>query len=121
MMPQMRLNSKHCLKRAKDQTKPAARLTCDNLPRRWMPTAIPSLTVSPRRQVLQAIVDPIGYHRRCFAAHNGLVRVTMSPTLPPQQVLINDPAVLQELMTRDGGRRLLTPPFQAGASRPTAP
>ncbi len=109
MMPQMRLNSKHCLKQAKGQAKPAAHLTCANRPCRWMPTAIPSLAVSPRRQVLQAIVDPIGYHRRCFAAHNGLVRVTMSPTLPPQQVLINDPAVLQELMSRDGGRGLSAP------------
>lgn len=74
-----------------------------------MPAAIPSLAVSPRRQVLQAIVDPIGYHRRCFTAHNGAVRVCMSPTLPPQQVLINDPAMLQELISRDGGRGLSAP------------
>lgn len=74
-----------------------------------MPEAIPSLAISPRRQVVQAIVDPIGYHRRCFTAHNGVVRVTMSPTLPPRQVLINDPAVLQELMARDGGRGLSAP------------
>ncbi|MEB3351107.1 MAG: cytochrome P450 [Cyanobacteriota bacterium] len=74
-----------------------------------MPAAIPSLAVSPRRQVLQAIVDPIGYHRRCFTAHNGAVRVSMSPTLPPQQVLINDPLVLQELINRDTGRGLSAP------------
>jgi len=74
-----------------------------------MPAALPHLAVSPRRQVLQAIVDPIGYHRRCFAAHNGVVRVHMSPTLPPRQVLINDPAVLQELMIRDGSRALSAP------------
>lgn len=74
-----------------------------------MTAAIPTLAVSARRQVLQAVVDPIGYHRRCFAAHNGAVRVTMSPTLPPRQVLINDPVVLQELMARDTGRGLSAP------------
>jgi hypothetical protein len=74
-----------------------------------MSAVIPALAVSPRRQMLQAIVDPIGYHRLCFAAHNGVVRVRMSPTLPPRQVLINDPAVLQELISRDGGRGLSAP------------
>ncbi len=62
-----------------------------------------------RRQVLQAILDPIGYYRRCFRAHPGLVRVHMSPTLPPQQILINDPAALQELISRDTGRGLSAP------------
>ena len=38
-----------------------------------MPAAIPTLAVSARRQVLQAVVDPIGYHRRCF---------TMGPSRP---------------------------------------
>lgn len=71
--------------------------------------AIPALQRSARRQVLQAIVDPIGYYRRCFRAHPDAVRVTMSPTLPPQQVLVNDPAVLQELFSRDGGRGLSAP------------
>lgn len=70
---------------------------------------IPVLARGKRRQVLQAILDPIGYYRRCFQAHPGLVRVHLSPTLPPQQVLINDPAVLQELMTRDTGRGISAP------------
>jgi cytochrome P450 len=74
-----------------------------------MPTAIPSLADSPGRQVLHAIADPVGYYRRCFRAHNGVVRVRMVPGLPPQQVLINDPAVLQELMGRDIGRGLSAP------------
>jgi len=73
------------------------------------PAAIPQLAVPARRQTLQAIVDPIGYYRRCFAAHPGVVRVQMSPTLPPNQVLISDPALLQELFNRDGGRGISAP------------
>jgi hypothetical protein len=72
-------------------------------------SAVPALAVGKRRQVLQAILDPIGYYRRCFQAHPGLVRVHFSPTLPPQQVLINDPEVLQELMIRDSGRGISAP------------
>ena len=63
-----------------------------------MAAAIPTLADPPSRQVMQAIVDPLAYYRRCFRAHNGVVRVHMVPGLSPQQVLINDPAVLQELM-----------------------
>jgi hypothetical protein len=74
-----------------------------------LPSDIPVLALNKRRQVLQAILDPIGYYRRCFQAHPGLVRVHLSPTLPPQQVLINDPAVLQELMIRDTGRGISAP------------
>jgi len=70
---------------------------------------IPQLQLSPRRQTLQAVLDPIGYYRRCFAAHPGVVRVRISPTLPPQQVLVSDPAVLQELFSRDGGRGISAP------------
>lgn len=73
------------------------------------PAAIPSLAVSAREQTLQAILDPIGYYRRCFAAHPGMVRVRMSPTLPPQQVLINDPQALQELISLDTGRGISAP------------
>lgn len=73
------------------------------------PTPIPELQLSPRRQTLQAILDPIGYYRRCFAAHPGVVRVRMSPTLPPRQVLVSDPAVLQELFNRDAGRGISAP------------
>jgi len=72
-------------------------------------TAIPSLAMSARAQTLQAIVDPIGYYRRCFAAHPGMVRVQMTPTLPPRQVLINDPQALQELLNLDGGRGISAP------------
>lgn len=74
-----------------------------------MAAAIPALADSPGRQLVQAIVDPIGYYRRCFRAHNGVVRVQMVPGLSPQQVLINDPAVLQELMGRDNGRGISAP------------
>lgn len=70
---------------------------------------IPSLQRGRRRQMLQAIVDPIGYYRRCFGAHPGVVRVHMSPTLPPRQVLVADPAVLQELFSRDGGKGISAP------------
>jgi cytochrome P450 len=70
---------------------------------------IPELAQGPRRQMLQAILDPIGYFRSCFAAHPGAVRVCMSPTLPPRQVLVNDPAVLQELFNRDAGRGISAP------------
>ena len=72
-------------------------------------TLIPELEVGSRRQVLQAILDPIGYYRSCFSAHPGVVRVHMSPTLPPRQVLINDPAVLRELFNRDAGRGISAP------------
>lgn len=73
------------------------------------PVPIPQLQLGNRRQTLQAILDPIGYYRRCFAAHPGVVRVHMSPTLPPRQVLVSDPAVLQELFNRDGGRGISAP------------
>lgn len=74
-----------------------------------MPAPIPELQRGRRRQILQGIVDPIGYFRRCFSAHPGVVRVHLSPTLPPQQVLVNDPAVLQELFNYDGGRGISAP------------
>jgi cytochrome P450 len=74
-----------------------------------MVAAIPALADRPGRQLLQAVVDPIGYYRRCFRAHNGVVRVQMVPGLSAQQVLINDPAVLQELMGRDNGRGISAP------------
>ena len=70
---------------------------------------IPRLELSPRRQMLQAILDPIGYHRRCFATHPGVVRVRMTTALPQQQVLIGDPAVLQELFNRDASRGISAP------------
>ncbi|WP_191964842.1 cytochrome P450 [Synechococcus sp. RSCCF101] len=70
---------------------------------------IPALELGARTQTLQVVLDPIGYYRRCFQAHDGAVRVRMSPTLPPQQVLINDPAILQELMGRDAGRGITAP------------
>ena len=77
------------------------------------PAPIPQLQLGRRRQMLQAIVDPLGYYRRCFAAHPGVVRVQMTPTLPGQQVLVNDPAVLQELFNRDaapgGGKGISAP------------
>lgn len=73
------------------------------------PAPIPELQRGRRRQILQAIVDPIGYYRRCFAAHPGVVRVTISPTLPPRQVLLSDPAVLQELFNRDNGKGISAP------------
>ncbi len=73
------------------------------------PSAIPQLADSPGRQMLHAIVNPIDYYRRCFRSHNGVVRVQMVPGLSPQQVLINDPALLQELMGRDNGRGLSAP------------
>jgi len=73
------------------------------------PAPIPELQLGGRRQTLQAILDPIGYYRRCFAAHPGAVRVHMSPTLPPRQVLVSDPAVLQELFNHDGGRGISAP------------
>ena len=57
-----------------------------------MAAAIPTLADPPSRQMVQAIVDPLGYYRRCFRAHNGVVRVHMVPGLSPQQVLNNDPA-----------------------------
>ena len=74
-----------------------------------MAAAIPTLADPPSRQMVQAIVDPIGFYRRCFRAHNGVVRVHMVPGLSPQQVLINDPAVLQELMGRENGRGISAP------------
>lgn len=74
-----------------------------------MATEIPSLADRPVQQMVRAIVDPIGFYRHCFRAHNGVVRVRMVPGLPPQQVLINDPAVLQELIGRDNGRGLSAP------------
>ena len=72
-------------------------------------TAIPKLAVGERRQMLEAILDPLAYFRRCFAKHPGVVRVHMGPGLPPQQVLINDPAVLQELINRDTGGGISAP------------
>ena len=74
-----------------------------------MAAAIPTLADPASRQMLQAIIDPLAYYRRCFRAHNGVVRVQMVPGLSPQQVLINDPAVLQELMGRDNGRGISAP------------
>lgn len=71
-----------------------------------MPTdakPIPILPVVPFRQMLEAIMRPISYYRRCFRWHPGVVRVRMSPTLPPQQVLISDPAVIKDLISEDGG------------------
>ena len=74
-----------------------------------MAAAIPALADRPVRQLVQAIVDPIGYYRRCFRARRGVVRVRMVPGLPPRQVLISDPEVLQELMGRDNGRGISAP------------
>ena len=64
---------------------------------------IPTLSVPPVWQMLEAILRPIAYYRRCFRGTRGVVRVRMSPTLPPQQVLISDPAVIKDLMNKDGG------------------
>ena len=72
-------------------------------------TPIPAVAISARRQTLQGILDPIGYYRRCFAVHPGVVRVRMSPTLPPNQVLVSDPAVLEELFQRDGRQGVSAP------------
>ena len=44
---------------------------------------IPELALAPIRQMLEAILRPIAYYRRCFRRHPGVVRVRMSPTLPP--------------------------------------
>ena len=62
---------------------------------------IPELARAPIQQTLEAILRPIAYYRRCFRRHPGVVRVRMSPTLPPQQVLINDPMVIKDLINED--------------------
>ena len=62
---------------------------------------IPELSRAPIQQTLEAILRPIAYYRRCFRRHPGVVRVRMSPTLPPQQVLINDPVVIKDLINED--------------------
>ena len=70
---------------------------------------IPELQVPPYRQVLEAILRPIAYYRRCFRASSGVIRVRMSPTLPPRQVLISDPAVIKDLINHDGGPSISAP------------
>ena len=70
---------------------------------------IPTLSTNKTLQTLKAIVDPIGYYRSCFEAHPGVVRVHMSPTLPAQQVLINDPKMLKELIASDSGSKVQAP------------
>ncbi len=70
---------------------------------------IPILSVAPFWQMLEAILRPISYYRRCFRKHPGIVRVSISPTLPPQQVLINDPQVIEALIREDGGRSISAP------------
>ena len=71
--------------------------------------AIPALSMAPHWQMLEAILRPIAYYRRCFFRNSGVVRVRMSPTLPPQQVLISDPSVIKELINEDGGRHITAP------------
>ena len=71
--------------------------------------AIPTLPIAPHWQMLEAILRPIAYYRRCFLRNSGVVRVKMSPTLPPQQVLISDPSVIKELINEDGGRYISAP------------
>ncbi|WP_413429889.1 cytochrome P450 [Synechococcus sp. Cu2B8-bc1011] len=71
--------------------------------------AIPTLPIAPHWQMLEAILRPIAYYRRCFLRNSGVVRVKMSPTLPPQQVLISDPSVIKELINEDGGRCISAP------------
>ncbi len=71
--------------------------------------AIPTLSMAPHWQMLEAILRPIAYYRRCFFRNSGVVRVRMSPTLPPQQVLISDPSVIKELINEDGGRQITAP------------
>ena len=70
---------------------------------------IPELSIAPLRQMLEAILRPIAYYRRCFRRHPGVVRVRLSPTLPPQQVLISDPAVIKDLISEDGGPAISAP------------
>lgn len=70
---------------------------------------IPELSIAPIRQMLEAILRPIAYYRRCFRRHPGVVRVRLSPTLPPQQVLISDPAVIKDLISEDGGPAISAP------------
>lgn len=84
-------------------------MPCQPAAERREATPLPELPVTGRSQMLQAILDPIGYYRRCFSVHPGVVRVRMTTALPPQQVLISDPAVLQELFNRDGGRGISAP------------
>ena len=70
---------------------------------------IPELARAPIQQTLEAILRPIAYYRRCFRRHPGVVRVRMSPTLPPQQVLINDPVVIKDLINEDGSGAISAP------------
>lgn len=70
---------------------------------------IPSLSIAPYWQMLEAILKPIAYYRRCFLHNSGVIRVKMSPTLPPQQVLISDPSVIKDLINEDGGRCISAP------------
>ncbi len=70
---------------------------------------IPELSLAPHWQMLEVILRPIAYYRRCFRQHPGVVRVRMSPTLPPQQVLISDPAVIKDLINEDGGPAISAP------------
>lgn len=70
---------------------------------------IPVLPVAPHWQVLEAIVRPISYYRRCFRRNPGVVRVRMSPTLPPQQVLISNPAVIKEMINEEATGRISAP------------
>jgi hypothetical protein len=57
-----------------------------------MAAAIPTLADPPSRQMVQVIVDPLGFYRRCFRAHNGVVRVHMVPGLSPHLGLALDPS-----------------------------
>jgi cytochrome P450 len=70
---------------------------------------IPSLSMAPHWQMLEAILKPMAYYRRCFLHNSGVIRVKMSPTLPPQQVLISDPSVIKDLINEDGGRCISAP------------
>ena len=71
--------------------------------------SIPKLSMAPHWQMLEAVLRPIAYYRRCFLHNSGVIRVKMSPTLPPQQVLISDPSVIKELINEDGGRCVSAP------------
>lgn len=70
---------------------------------------IPTLSQAPVLQMLEAILRPIAYYRRCLSGTLGVMRVRMSPTLPPQQVLISDPAVIKDLINEDGGPCVTAP------------
>ncbi len=70
---------------------------------------IPTLSTPSHWQMLEAIFRPIAYYRRCFLHNTGVVRVKMSPRLPPQQILVSDPTVIKQLMDQDGGGNVTAP------------